>query len=98
ASVDEPTVALPNSAFRSVAGAIESVTAICGTGAIVPVPLTAKETAGVAGSLLGILKVSVAGMIESGETKRTVNVQLPASGRVLPEHVSTTAGKLNGAA
>ncbi len=54
-----PAVTLPKGTSRSVVGATESVTVIAGVGAAAPVPLTFMVTELFAGSLLGMLKLSV---------------------------------------
>jgi hypothetical protein len=71
---DEPAVMVPNGTRRSLVGATESVTVIFGTGTVPPVPLMFMMTELFAGSLLGILKLSVKVPAEAG-AKATVRVQ-----------------------
>ena len=71
---DEPAAMVPNGTRRSFVGATESVTVIFGTGTVPPVPLKFMVTELFAGSLLGILKLSVKVPAEAG-AKATVRVQ-----------------------
>src|SRR5512139_721237 len=71
---DEPAAMVPNGTRRSFVGATESVTVIFGTGTVPPVPLMFMMTELFAGSLLGILKLSVKVPAEAG-AKATVRVQ-----------------------
>jgi hypothetical protein len=56
---DEPTMIVPKGTDRSVVGATESVTEMAGVVTAAPVPLTFTVTELFAGSLLGMLKLSV---------------------------------------
>ena len=71
---EEPTMTLPKGTERSVVGVTESVTEIAGVGTAAPVPLTFMMTELFAGSLLGILKLSVKVPVAVG-AKATVTVQ-----------------------
>ncbi len=65
---------LPKGTDRSVVGATESVTVMAGVGAAAPVPLTFTVTELLAGSLLGILKLSAYDNVPVG-VKAIVSVQ-----------------------
>ncbi len=56
---DVPAVMLPNGTSKSVVGATESVTEMAAVGTAAPVPLTFMVTELFAGSLLGMLKLSL---------------------------------------
>lgn len=71
---DEPVFTLPKGTDRSVVGATESVTEMAGVGTAAPVPLTFIMMELFAGSLLGILKLSVKVPVAVG-AKATVTVQ-----------------------
>lgn len=71
---EAPTVIFPKGTSRSVVGATESVTVIAAVGAVAPVPLTFTVTVLFAGSLLGILKLSVKVPADVG-ANATVRVQ-----------------------
>ena len=72
-----PAAAVPNGTSRSFVGATESVTEITGAGTVPPVPLTFTVTVLLAGSLLGILKLSDMVAVEVG-ANAIVRVQVAA--------------------
>ncbi len=84
---EEPAATVPNGTIKSFVGATESVTEMAGVGTVPPVPLTFMVTELFAGSLLGILKLSVKVPVEVG-ANATVIVQEAAGRMVLFEHVS----------
>jgi hypothetical protein len=77
----EPTMTVPKGTWRSVVGATESVTVIAAVGTAAPVPLTFIVTDAFAGSLLGILKLSLKVPVAVG-AKATVTVQEAAGAMV----------------
>jgi len=72
--VEEPALTFPKGTDKSVVGATESVTVMAAVGTAAPVPVTFMVTELFAGSLLGILKLSVKDPVEVG-AKATVIVQ-----------------------
>src|SRR5512144_1723316 len=90
----------PKSSFWSLLGAMESVTAMFGTGPTAPVPLNASDTVGVRGSLLGTSKVSAAAPMAVGENRVVMTQLLAGTGisfSVKPA-VQVLAGMVKGAA
>lgn len=71
---EEPTIIVPKGTCRSVVGATESVTEMAGVATVAPVPLTFMVTELFAGSLLGMLKLSVKEPVAVG-ANATVTVQ-----------------------
>ncbi len=78
---EEPTMTVPKGTCRSEVGATESVTVMAGVGPAAPVPLTFTVTVLLAGSLLGILKLSDKVPVAVG-ANATVTVQEAAGAMV----------------
>ncbi len=89
---EDPTMMLPKGTDRSVVGATESVTVMAGVVTADPVPLTFNVTELFAGSLLGILKLSVKAPAETGANEM-VRVHEAAGAMVWFEQVSFVTEK-----